>query len=198
MVCSWLYKTLEDSLDDILEAKDQELIKNFVIKLLDAYAKQSDNQLDDMMVDLIRRRLLNLPLPQDNVFDMMHRLAKILPACEYRTELISGLAYIQDNFNVPVPDDTPVPTKSVAVPLEKVERIEIEEVDEDDDDDDNLSKTDSDTASKIGDDTMLSPPPLSSNSSENEKVSAPPNRKKGSSPTSRNSSILGADIPYPK
>jgi DNA polymerase III delta prime subunit len=100
--CSWLYRTLEDSLDDIIQAKDQEMIKELVIRLLDYYAKQTDNSIDDKIVDLVRSKLFNTSLPEDNLFGMMKSLASFLPACEYRSELMSGISYIQENFNKPM------------------------------------------------------------------------------------------------
>ena len=100
--CSWLYRTLEDKLDDIIQAKDQEMIKELVIRLLDSYAKQTDNSVDDKIVELVRAKLFNTELPEENLFGIMTSLASFLPICEYRSELISGISYIQENFNKPI------------------------------------------------------------------------------------------------
>lgn len=99
--CSWLYHTLEDSLDEVIRAQDQKMIKELVIYLLDSYAKQTDNEIDDQIVDLVKCKLFNEALPKDNVFTVMKRLANFLPDCEYKSELIGGITYIQDNFDKP-------------------------------------------------------------------------------------------------
>lgn len=60
--CAWLKNTLENSLDDVLSARDEEVIKELVIRLLAYYAKQSDNTVDDVMVELVKARLLMRPI----------------------------------------------------------------------------------------------------------------------------------------
>lgn len=99
--CSWLYRTLEDSLDDVIKAKDQEMIKQLVVRLLEYYAKQTDNTIDDQVVELVRSKLTNTPLPKDNVFMILKDLATLLPSNEYRSDLIAGLAYIEEHFDEP-------------------------------------------------------------------------------------------------
>lgn len=99
--CSWLYRTLEDSLDDVIKAKDQEMIKQMVIRLLEYYAKQTDNTMDDHVVDLVRSKLMNTPLPKDNIFMILKNLATLLPSNEYRNDLVAGLAYIEEHFDEP-------------------------------------------------------------------------------------------------
>lgn len=59
--CSFLKRTLEDSLDDVIQARDQEMIKDLVIRLLEYYAKQSDNMVDDMLVQLVKTKLNTVP-----------------------------------------------------------------------------------------------------------------------------------------
>lgn len=56
--CSWLKRKLEDSLEDVIQAKDEEMIKELVMRLLEYYSKQSDNDIDDMVVQLVRTKLL--------------------------------------------------------------------------------------------------------------------------------------------
>lgn len=59
--CAWMKQTLEKSLDDVLSARDEEMIKEMVIRLLAYYAKQSDNAVDDLLVELVRSRLMMSP-----------------------------------------------------------------------------------------------------------------------------------------
>ena len=62
MDCAWMTRTLEKSLDDVLSARDEEVIKELVLRLLAYYARQSDNAVDDMLVELVRVRLMTRPL----------------------------------------------------------------------------------------------------------------------------------------
>lgn len=64
--CSFLKRTLEDSLDDVIQARDQEMIKELVTRLLEYYAKQSDNMVDDMLVQLVKTKLNTMPLGNNN------------------------------------------------------------------------------------------------------------------------------------
>lgn len=56
--CLWLKHTFENSLEEVLSARDEEVIKELVIRLLSYYAKQTDNAVDDVLVELVRSRLM--------------------------------------------------------------------------------------------------------------------------------------------
>jgi hypothetical protein len=205
MVCSWLYRTLEDSLDDVFQAQDQEMIKNFVIRLLGGYAKRSDNQLDDMVVDLVRRRLFNLPLPEHNIFDIMHRLAKNLPNCESKRDLISGLAYVEENFDSTVVSDDSLTTleMSATIPVQNIERTDSVEV-LDNGNGNNRNDVDgmNNMTSKfdVGENDDIPKQTLSPQTTNKDRKLPPlPNRTSQSLPPNINSAtILSADIAYPK
>lgn len=77
--CSWLKRTLDNSLDDILQAKDQEVIVDLVIKLLEYYAQKTTNDLDNIVVKFVKAKLSNETVPPEDVEALMKIILADLP-----------------------------------------------------------------------------------------------------------------------
>lgn len=92
--------TLIQSYDTLMATKDHPLTKQLIIHMLRAYVKQTDNTLDDVVVNLVDERLFN-HAQSDNaghILRIMIELTNFMNESPAKAVIQNGLASLQQSI----------------------------------------------------------------------------------------------------